>query len=139
MDFDEIVRIVELMREQDLVEFELEEQGVRVRLRRPEPASGRGAAPAPAAVGSLAGLELRVVPAPVVGTFYRAPAPDAPPFVEVGASVAHGDVLGLIEAMKLMNEITADCDGEVVEIFAGNEQPVQYGERLFAIRRRPRV
>ncbi|KUK31050.1 MAG: AccB acetyl-CoA carboxylase, biotin carboxyl carrier protein [Thermoanaerobacterales bacterium 50_218] len=73
------------------------------------------------------------VTAPMVGTFYRAPAPDAPPFVEVGSKVKKGDTLCIIEAMKLMNEIEAECDGEVVEILAENGQPVEYGQVLFLI------
>ena len=75
-----------------------------------------------------------MVKSPIVGTFYRAPEPDAPPFVEVGSTVRKGQVLCLIEAMKLMNEIDAEHDGEVVEVFAADRGPVQYGDRLFAIR-----
>ena len=136
MDFDEIAGIVQMMREQDLVEFEMEKDGVRVRLRRAEPgdgAAGIGARrPAPTVVSGAG--DVVVVSAPVVGTFYRANAPDAAPFVEPGATVARGDVLGIIEAMKLMNEVRAGCDGEVVEICAENGGAVQYGQRLFTIR-----
>ena len=136
MDLDEIAGIVRMMREQDLVELELERDGVRVRLRRAEPGGGSGVAARPAPTAVSGAGDLLVVPAPVVGTFYRASAPDASPFVEVGASVSRGDVLGIIEAMKLMNEITAQVDGEVVEICADNGQAVQYGQRLFTIRAR---
>jgi acetyl-CoA carboxylase biotin carboxyl carrier protein len=76
------------------------------------------------------------VKSPIVGTFYRAPEPDAPPFTEVGAIVKKGQVLCIIEAMKLMNEIESEYDGEVVKIYIENGQPVQYGERLFAVRAR---
>jgi acetyl-CoA carboxylase biotin carboxyl carrier protein len=79
-------------------------------------------------------LELAVVKAPIVGTFYRASAPGAPAFVEVGTHVKKGQVLCIIEAMKLMNEIESEYEGEVVTIYVENGQPVQYGERLFAIK-----
>jgi acetyl-CoA carboxylase biotin carboxyl carrier protein len=79
---------------------------------------------------------MAVVKSPIVGTFYRAPEPGAPPFTEVGAIVKKGQVLCIIEAMKLMNEIESEYDGEVVKIYIENGQPVQYGERLFAVRAR---
>jgi acetyl-CoA carboxylase biotin carboxyl carrier protein len=81
-------------------------------------------------------LGLVIVKAPIVGTFYRAPEAGAPPFVDTGQAVRRGQVLCIIEAMKLMNEINAECDGEMVAAFVENGQPVQYGERLFAIRPR---
>jgi len=74
------------------------------------------------------------VKSPIVGTFFRASEPGAPPFVEVGATVKKGQVLCIIEAMKLMNEIDSEYEGEIVNIYVENGQPVQYGERLFAIR-----
>ena len=73
---------------------------------------------------------------PIVGTFYRAPSPGAPPFVEVGSKIAKGQVLCIVEAMKLMNEIESEIDAEVVEVLVANGQPVEFGERLFAIRPR---
>ncbi len=79
-------------------------------------------------------VDLAIVKSPIVGTFYRAAEPDAPPFVEAGQFVKKGQVLCIIEAMKLMNEINAECDGEVVRIYVENGQAVQYGERLFAIK-----
>lgn len=79
-------------------------------------------------------LELAVVKSPIVGTFYRSPEPTAPAFVEVGSTVKKGQVLCIIEAMKLLNEIDSGYDGEVVNVYVENGQPVQYGERLFAIR-----
>jgi acetyl-CoA carboxylase biotin carboxyl carrier protein len=87
-----------------------------------------------AAAGGEAEIELAVVKSPIVGTFYRSPEPGAPAFVEVGASVKKGLVLCIIEAMKLMNEIDSEYDGEIVNIYVESGQPVQYGERLFAIR-----
>ncbi len=79
-------------------------------------------------------VELAVVKSPIVGTFYRAPEPGAPPFVDVGARVRKGQVLCIIEAMKLMNEIESEYQGEIVTVYVENGQPVQFGERLFAIR-----
>jgi acetyl-CoA carboxylase biotin carboxyl carrier protein len=92
------------------------------------PAPGNG----PAAADTE--IELAVVKSPIVGTFYRAPEPGASSFVEIGSTVRKGQVLCIIEAMKLMNEIDSEYDGEVVNIYVENGQPVQYGERLFAIR-----
>jgi acetyl-CoA carboxylase biotin carboxyl carrier protein len=97
------------------------------------------APPAPSDTGSLAAapdeaLDLAVVKSPIVGTFYRAPEPGARAFAEVGDTVRKGQVLCIIEAMKLMNEINAECDGEVVKCYVENGQAVQYGERLFAIK-----
>jgi acetyl-CoA carboxylase biotin carboxyl carrier protein len=159
MELDEIRQILELMREHELVEFELEREQTRLRLRKQGPADAvagqalpalaaapavtlhapvPAAAPEAAAVLTSAGddLGLVIVKAPIVGTFYRAPEPGAPSFVETGQAVRRGQVLCIIEAMKLMNEINAECEGEVVSVFVENGQPVQYGERLFAIRPR---
>ena len=90
------------------------------------------AAVAPPAASADAGAH--IVNSPIVGTFYRAPSPDADPFVEVGSRVKKGQVLCIIEAMKLMNEIESDVDGVVAQIFPQNAQAVEYGEPLFAIR-----
>jgi len=79
-------------------------------------------------------VELAIVKSPIVGTFYRSPEPEAAAFVEIGAMVKKGQVLCIIEAMKLMNEIDSEYDGEIVNIYVENGQSVQYGERLFAIR-----
>lgn len=166
MNLDEIKEIIELMREHELAEFELERDGLKIRLRKEvaRPAPVPASAPAdltsgvtgsatpetiPAKAGSPAdglgapdlvegqeALELAVVKSPIVGTFYRAPDPNAPPFVEIGNSVKKGQVLCIIEAMKLMNEIDSEYDGEVMKIYVENGQPVQYGERLFAIKTR---
>lgn len=125
-------RMADLMREHELAEIEVESEGFRVRLRK----SGVGDAPRGAGAPSgSAGREpvATVVSAPVVGTFYRAGAPDAAPFVQVGDRVASGDVLCVIEAMKLMNEIKAEFAGEVVEILAENGQGVEYGQPLLAL------
>ena len=157
MEFDDIERILELMRLHDLAEFELEREGLKVRARKT--ATGYTAAPvapvipngAPAALPPPAlpavapppaaqadadeeSVELAVVKSPIVGTFYRSPEPGAPSFVEVGQRVKKDQVLCIIEAMKLMNEITSEYDGEVVSVYVENGKPVQYGERLFAIK-----
>ena len=91
-------------------------------------------APAPAAAEGGIADDLHVVKSPIVGTFYAAPSPEADPFVKVGAKVNEGTVLGIIEAMKLMNEIESDVAGEVVKVFIENGSPVEYGEPLFGIR-----
>ncbi len=157
MNLDEIRQILELMREHALAEFEIEQDGLKLRLRKdsatvgppaaiPAPPVNAGsvlpsAAPAVTEAGPSAEAEppeaveeLAVVKSPMVGTFYRAPDPNAPPFVEVGDRVRKGQVLCIIEAMKLMNEIESEYEGEIVKIYVENGQPVQYGERLFAIR-----
>jgi acetyl-CoA carboxylase biotin carboxyl carrier protein len=98
------------------------------------PASGQPDGQGSAGLPAEAEIELAVVKSPIVGTFYRSSEPAAPPFVEIGATVKKGQVLCIIEAMKLMNEIDSEYDGEIVNVYVENGQPVQYGERLFAIR-----
>ena len=149
-DFDDIKRMLDLMEAHGLEEFELERDGVRVRLKKPSPATAAAPGPgAPSGVsahavtghratagGSDDQLEpgVTLVKSPIVGTFYRTAEPGADPFVEVGSPVRKGQVLCIIEAMKLMNEIDAEQDGEIVRIFVENGQPVQYGDTLFAIK-----
>jgi acetyl-CoA carboxylase biotin carboxyl carrier protein len=171
MDLEQLKQLLDLVREHELSEFEIEQQGLRVKIRKnaheapivtlpaapavpavvvptalagsvsasalaaPAAAAGDSAAQAPnASADAEAEIELAVVKSPIVGTFYRAPEPGAPSFVEVGSTVRKGQVLCIIEAMKLMNEIDSEYDGEVANIYVENGQPVQYGERLFAIR-----
>ena len=135
---DELTRLLALMAEHELEEMELERAGLRVRFRK-RPARDATTAPvidgSATADGDDAGGEpgLRVIRAPIVGTVYRAPNPDAAPFVEVGARVRKGQVLCLIEAMKLLHEIDAEEDGAVAAIFIENGQAVEYGDRLVAI------
>jgi acetyl-CoA carboxylase biotin carboxyl carrier protein len=158
MDFEDIERILELVRQHELVEFELERDGWKLRLRKagatfqvlppqmqpspmavaPPPVThtavpAASAPPAPPPVEETE-LELAVVKSPIVGTFYRSAEPGAAPFVEVGNRVKKDQVLCIIEAMKLMNEITSEYDGEIVSVYVENGKPVQYGERLFAIK-----
>ena len=149
IDFDEIKRILAMMREHELVEFEFEGEGLRVRLRKEStrslpaapvsPASGvEASSAAPGSPPSTPGEDdasgLAIVKSPVVGTFYRSPEAGAPPFVQVGDTVTKGQILCIIEAMKLMNEIDSEHGGEIVNVFVESGQPVQYGERLFAIK-----
>jgi acetyl-CoA carboxylase biotin carboxyl carrier protein len=155
MEFEDIERILELVRQHDLAEFEVESGGMKLRVRKASaafpmppalPAPGPPAAPPPTAnpaslppapateVSDEESVELAVVKSPIVGTFYRCPEPGAPSFVEIGERVKKDQVLCIIEAMKLMNEITSEYDGEIVSAYVENGKPVQYGERLFAIR-----
>ncbi len=144
---EELRQILEMAREHDLSELELEGDGQRVRIRKgaaPAPPAPAVPGPAPAAAAPLAAApvpadidpdaELAVVKSPIVGTFYRAPAPNAPAFVEAGDAVRKGQTLCIIEAMKMMNNIDSEYEGTVAKIYVENGQAVQYGERLFAIR-----
>ena len=152
MDLDHLKQILDLVREHELSEFEVEQDGLRLKVKKhasgtvvtvPATVAAPMMAPSPAAasappvaVGSApeVDVELAVVKSPIVGTFYRSAEPGAPPFVEVGTTVKKGQVLCIIEAMKLMNEIDCEYDGEIVNVYVENGQAVQYGERLFAIR-----
>ena len=142
-----IEEMLALMESRGLVELEMEHQGLRIRLKK---ASSN---PAPQLVEYVAGIPQPVAPqahatpaqpaaeeghrviikSPMVGTFYRAPAPDAPPFAEVGQDIESGQVVCIIEAMKLMNEIKAEVDGRVVDILVESGSPVEFGQPLFAV------
>jgi acetyl-CoA carboxylase biotin carboxyl carrier protein len=158
VDLNEVRRLLDFMGQNGLEEFEYESKDFHVRLKKtsrqgdsPRASSGQmaastahepsraGAAPSQATGASQAPApapadDLHVVKSPIVGTFYAAPSPGADPFVKVGANVDEGTVLGIIEAMKLMNEIESDVAGEVVKVFIENGSPVEYGEPLFGIR-----
>jgi acetyl-CoA carboxylase biotin carboxyl carrier protein len=155
MDLTDIKDILDLVREHDLAEFELERDGLKVRIRKvgqqvvlaaptapvyqPVPAPVAVAPPAGASASvavptDAAGVELAVIKSPIVGTFYRSSEPGARAFAEVGDVVKKGHVLCIIEAMKLMNDIACDVDGEVAAVYVENGQPVQFGDRLFAIK-----
>jgi acetyl-CoA carboxylase biotin carboxyl carrier protein len=132
--------VVELAVEHDLSELEVEQAGLRVHVVRERPAGPATAGPAPAPAGSEppgvvaeAAAGLVTVEAPMVGTFYRASAPDAAPFIREGELVKEGQVLCIIEAMKLMNEIEAKAAGRIVKILVDNSQPVEYGQALFLL------
>jgi acetyl-CoA carboxylase biotin carboxyl carrier protein len=158
LDISDLKEILRILEAQDITEFELEQDGVKLRVCRsstaPTPATGMAALAtlAPAAVASPAALPSTlpaaqaaapaaepaengtVVKSPIVGTFYRAADPNSPPFVSVGDRVKVGQVLCIIEAMKLMNEIEAEVAGEIAGIHPENGQPVQYGDPLFTVR-----
>jgi acetyl-CoA carboxylase biotin carboxyl carrier protein len=154
MNLDDIREVLALVREHDLAELEIERDGLKIRVRKAghpvaimpssvpvAPVAGPVAASIPAAAApSVAapiagdGVDLAVIKSPIVGTFYRSPEPDARPFVEVGDSIRKGQVLCIIEAMKLMNEIESDCDGELAAVHVDNGRPVQFGERLFSVK-----
>lgn len=159
MTLDEIKQLIEFIKGHELSEFELEQDGVKIRIKSgaahhhvvsappaffAAPPVHQAAAPAatapaqpaapPAAPAEDAGGELAIVKSPIVGTFYRSAEPGAKPFVSVGDTVRKGQVLCIIEAMKLMNEIDSEYDGEITAIHIENGQAVQYGERLFSIR-----
>jgi acetyl-CoA carboxylase biotin carboxyl carrier protein len=143
LSLKDVRALLDLAREYDLAELELERGGERIRLRRdmaaPPLASPPVAAPvtAPPAGAEPVRPERRsdlvTVEAPMVGTFYRAPSPDAEPFVREGDRVKQGQVLCIIEAMKLMNEIESRAAGRVVKILAENGQPVEYGQALLLL------
>jgi acetyl-CoA carboxylase biotin carboxyl carrier protein len=160
MNLKEIREIIDLITEKGISEFELERAGVRIKISRggavrsveipgqsvgAAPSAGAGARstlplasaiPPPMAAAAPASSleELFVVRSPMVGTFYSAPGQDTPPFVEVGERVQVGQILCIIEAMKLMNEIEAEVEGEMVKCYIENGQPVEFGEPLFDIR-----
>lgn len=147
MDIDEIKELVRLMVDNDLAELDVSDGENKVKLKRgagDEPAivtaPGPAAAAAPAAglaerVGPVAAEENVIeIKSPMVGTFYSSDSPDSEPYVSIGASVLADTVVCLVEAMKVMNEIKADCDGTVTEICVRNAQPVEYGQVLFKMK-----
>jgi acetyl-CoA carboxylase biotin carboxyl carrier protein len=163
MNQKELKELIEFLIEKDIAEFELERGDVKVKIKRASEASaalpvdsrfyavhpaplpvetGAGAvsAPAPAApqpaAAPAAEEGLHAVRSPIVGTFYESPSPGAPAFVKIGDIIEEGQVLCIVEAMKLMNEIEADISGEVVKKLASNGQPIEYGQELFIVRPR---
>jgi acetyl-CoA carboxylase biotin carboxyl carrier protein len=161
MNQKELKELIEFLIEKDIAEFELERGDVKVKIKRAgehtvvhshaeprfyavppvatpvvemaaPPAAAPPAAAAPATPAPEEGLH--AVKSPIVGTFYEAPSPGAPPFVKVGDSVEVGQVLCIVEAMKLLNEIESDVAGEIVKKLATNGQPIEYGQELFSIR-----
>ena len=160
VDLPEIEKLLDFMRKHGLEEFEYERQGFRIRLKKPSspayaypsaqapeivvasaaphashaPTAAPAAAAREPAAAAMRAEDLHIVKSPIVGTFYVAAGPDADPFVTIGSKVETGQVLCIIEAMKLMNEIESDAAGEVVRIFVENGHPVEYGEALFGVR-----
>lgn len=157
MDLKQIKLIIDLMKRSDLTEFEVEEEGFKIKIKRnsgepapvgaysahpfptmalPEPPRAAAApvpTPAPAAGGGDE-VGFVYVKSPMVGTFYRSPSPDSPPFIDVGSKVEEKSVVCIVEAMKIMNEIQAEVKGTVVEMLVENGQPVEYGQRLFKVK-----
>ncbi len=160
MNQKELKELIEFLIEKDIAEFELERGDVKVKIKRagehtvvhshaeprfyavppvaPSPVhemvAAPAAAPPPAAAAPPPEEALHAVKSPIVGTFYEAPSPGAPPFVKVGDTVEVGQVLCIVEAMKLLNEIESDVAGEIVKKLASNGQPIEYGQELFSIR-----
>jgi acetyl-CoA carboxylase biotin carboxyl carrier protein len=160
LDLEELKELLQILEEKEIAEFELEEEGMKLRIRKVAanhsaahtamltplvstvatvPMVAASAAPAPAAPAEAPPAEEAppghlVVRSPIVGTFYRAPDPNSPPYVNVGDHVRKGQVLCIIEAMKLMNEIEAEADGTVTDVHPESGQPVQYGDALFSLR-----
>ncbi|ABF42289.1 biotin carboxyl carrier protein [Candidatus Koribacter versatilis Ellin345] len=164
MNQKEIKELIEFLIEKDITEFELERGDVKLRVKRgaethvvaapvmqaapiitsapvaaPAPsASSASKAPAPVAAPAAPpadDADLHYVKSPIVGTYYESPSPGSPPFIKVGDRVKEGQVLCIVEAMKLMNEIEADASGEIVKMLVSNGAPVEYGMPLFAIRK----
>lgn len=145
---DQIQSLIDLLKRNNLTELEWEYNGCRVRLRdegepsptfqlpSPQPAtkpqaSGKGESSFPAQASETSGMV--TITSPIVGTFYRSPSPDADPYVEENDTVKKGQVLCIVEAMKLMNEIESEVDGRVVKILVDSTKPVEYGQALFLI------
>jgi acetyl-CoA carboxylase biotin carboxyl carrier protein len=146
MNLKEIRALSEVLRQYELTEIEVEREGLRIRLRRdtaggpsaaaPTVAAAPGAGPAarptePAAEEALG--RVTAIESPMVGTFYRAPSPEAAPYVREGDVVKKGQVVGIVEAMKLMNEIESKVAGRIVKVLVENAQPVEYGPPLFLV------
>jgi acetyl-CoA carboxylase biotin carboxyl carrier protein len=161
MNQKELKELIEFLIDKDISEFELERGDVKVRIKRGVGAqaapviqhipivpsvpvahaaavasSGAHTPPPAAAAPPEAEEDLHIVKSPIVGTFYESPSPGSPPFVKPGDTVELGQLVCIIEAMKLMNEIESDISGEVVKRLVANSQPVEYGQPLFAIRPR---
>ena len=161
MNQKELKELIEFLIEKDIAEFELERGDVKVKVKRAGQTTvvhthgevaypaypsvpvteirqnqGAGAPVAPPPAPSVPTPEenLHIVKSPIVGTLYEAPSPGAPPFVKVGDTVEVGQVLCIVEAMKLLNEIESDVAGEIVKKLGSNGQPIEYGQELFAIR-----
>ncbi len=157
MDIKDIKSLIKMVTETDIAEFELESAEQKVRIKRgtapeivhyqvPQPVAATplavpqsapvvASAPVSAPAAAPAGEKGDAITSPIVGTFYRAPAPDAPPYVEVGQIVEKGQVLCIVEAMKLMNEIEAEYRCKILKICKENAQPVEFGDTLFLVER----
>ena len=146
MDIRKVKKLIELLETSDIAEIEIKEGEEAVRISRasriapaavvaaPAAAGAQAPAPSPAPEPATTAAESgNVVPSPMVGTFYRAPAPDSPPYVEVGQQVKEGDVIGIVEAMKMMNQIESEFGGVVEAILVEDGKPVEFGQPLVRI------
>lgn len=143
MDHDEIKKIIEFLKDTDVTELMIEREGSKLKIKREKylyqsgPTPPPVVPPIPAAAGEIVKESVNEhyisIPSPIVGIFHRSPSPEAPPYVDVGTVVKKGQVLCIVEAMKLMNEIESDTDGIIRNIPVENGQPVEYGETLFLI------
>jgi acetyl-CoA carboxylase biotin carboxyl carrier protein len=146
IDLKQLEGLLKVLEDRDISEFEFEDEKVRVHLKRGQPVVSMASVPQyvsvhPAEVGTLSEPvtkgegNVAYVTSPFVGTFYRAPSPDAPPFVDVGSNIRPGQALCIVEAMKLMNEIEAEFVGTIVECLVDTGSPVEFGQRLFKVKK----
>jgi oxaloacetate decarboxylase alpha subunit len=148
MNLKEIKEMITLMNENNLMEFEIEKDGMRIRLKKTAPAAEGTSSPITVERERVAaspkhkesqeaaektGTSTVEIKAPMVGTFYRAPSPEVPPYVEAGQIVEAGQVICIIEAMKLMNEIKSEIKGKIIEVLVDNAEPVEFGQSMFLI------
>lgn len=163
MNIKEVKDLIQEVLQSDISEFELEQTGTRIKLKRgfgqetanpssapaqsavvsfapPQSIAAESAAPlsgnATAGAAEAEDSSLHIITSPIVGTFYRAPSPGAEPYVKLGDRVEEGSILCIVEAMKLMNEIPSDVEGEIVRVYVENSHPVEFGQKLFGIRPR---
>ena len=157
MNIKEVKDLIHEVLQSDISEFELEQTGTRIKLKRgfsneagttsspqaqsavvsftpPQPIADETTTPPADSAGDEEDSSLHIITSPIVGTFYRAPSPGADPYVKLGDHVEEGSILCIVEAMKLMNEIPSDVEGEVARIYVENGHPVEFGQKLFGIR-----
>jgi acetyl-CoA carboxylase biotin carboxyl carrier protein len=149
IDLNQLKALFDTLKESEISEFEYEDEKVRLRIGRGGPVIATAApayvaaaahahapvAAAPAGAAVVDESSVAYVTSPFVGTFYRSPSPDAPPFVNPGSTIREGQTLCIVEAMKLMNEIEADCAGTILDILVENGKPVEFGQKLFKVQR----
>ncbi len=160
MNIKEVKDLIQEVLQSDISEFELEQTGTRIKLKRgfgreagmassepaqsavvsfapPQPIAAETAVPPADSAGDVSeDSSLHIITSPIVGTFYRAPSPGAESYVKLGDHVEEGSILCIVEAMKLMNEIPSDIEGEIARIYVDNSHPVEFGQKLFGIRPR---
>jgi acetyl-CoA carboxylase biotin carboxyl carrier protein len=153
IDYKEISKLIDMLEKRNLLDFELEMEGFKIRISRehkhpdvrevtviPEPLKTDRSIEKKEKTGEIKDKStdnnLHIIASPMVGTFYRSPNPSSPPFVEIGEDVKKNQTLCIIEAMKLMNEIESDIDGIVEDIYVKNGKPVEYGQKLFSVKKK---